>query len=190
MKPQLGTHTGKLVDILNPEAGPFVVDDIASGLSKTCRFGGQTKDDVFYSVAEHSVLVRDIVAAWTDDAALVWAALHHDDAEAYIGDIPKPMKPVLGRAWKSLQWEWDRALERFWEIPAGQCDALIVKAADRLAYTVEVDEVMIGSYAWDLSMGPVPGGIDAQSGELPDGVEWRGCLTPREARDLYLESCS
>jgi len=84
------THSGKKFDFDSP-----VVDiyDIAHGLSLTCRFGGQV--DHFYSVAQHSVLLSRFVFQYnyinnTNYCPL--ATLLHDSAEAYIGDIPTPLK--------------------------------------------------------------------------------------------------
>jgi hypothetical protein len=64
--------------------------DIATALSTQTRFGGHIKR--FYSIAEHAVRVSNYVADAGGDAELQLAALHHDSHEAYIGDIPTPMK--------------------------------------------------------------------------------------------------
>jgi hypothetical protein len=62
--------------------------DIAHGLSKLCRYGGQCLR--FYSVGEHSVHVCD---AAPDEHKLT--ALLHDASEAYLVDVPRPLKPAL-----------------------------------------------------------------------------------------------
>jgi 5'-deoxynucleotidase YfbR-like HD superfamily hydrolase len=54
-------------------------------LSNICRYGGHS--DRFYSVAEHCCLLYDNVNAYYKPLALL-----HDAAEAYIGDIPRPVK--------------------------------------------------------------------------------------------------
>lgn len=82
------THSGLYFDFLDPKPEQIVVQDIAWGLANTCRFNGQCNG--FYSVAQHSVLVSHIVPA---DQAL--AALLHDAAEAYTGDMVKPLKQLL-----------------------------------------------------------------------------------------------
>lgn len=93
------THTGRAVDPLNIKADDIDLADIARSLSMICRFNGHTK--FHYSVAQHSThgalefWARDRFAP--HDAALVttWFLLH-DAAEAYICDMPRPIKHQPG----------------------------------------------------------------------------------------------
>jgi 5'-deoxynucleotidase YfbR-like HD superfamily hydrolase len=62
-------------------------DDIAHALSNICRYAGHTKR--FYSVAEHCVVMAEL---FPDEAK---AALLHDAAEAYFGDLPRPIKQMF-----------------------------------------------------------------------------------------------
>ena len=64
------------------------IEDIAHGLAYQCRFNGQTNQ--FYSVAQHSLMVADLVPP-----AYRRAALLHDAAEAYLGDMVKPLKALI-----------------------------------------------------------------------------------------------
>lgn len=87
------TAHGGYFDIVNPDPGAVEIRSIAAALSKICRFGGHTI--AFYSVAEHCVLasnmaLRDGVGL---DASL--AILLHDAAEAYIGDMVRPLKRIV-----------------------------------------------------------------------------------------------
>lgn len=79
------TFTGRMICI--PEIKPGDVDlrDIAHSLSNQCRFNGHTTE--FYSVAQHCV----ILSAMADEPRKPWALLH-DAAEAYIGDIIRPVR--------------------------------------------------------------------------------------------------
>jgi 5'-deoxynucleotidase YfbR-like HD superfamily hydrolase len=71
-----------------PRIDGIDIEDIAHGLAYQCRFNGQTA--VFYSVAQHSLMVASLLPP-----ALQKAALLHDAAEAYLGDVVKPLKRLL-----------------------------------------------------------------------------------------------
>jgi len=82
------TYTGRYFDILAPRPEMVNIEDIAHSLSMQCRFGGHIP--VFYSVAQHSISVAEMVAP-----EFRLAALLHDASEAYLLDIPKPFKRHL-----------------------------------------------------------------------------------------------
>lgn len=79
------TFTGRQFFPLDAAVEDVHRDDIAHGLSMICRYGGHTKR--FYSVAEHCVRVSQHVP---EHLALV--GLLHDAAEAYVGDMVRPLK--------------------------------------------------------------------------------------------------
>lgn len=106
------TAHGRAFYSLDPRPEEVFIDDIAAQLSRICRFGGALKEyrevsdgRIFslygvrtmteeavetYSVAQHSVLVADHVPE-----PFRLRALLHDAAEAYVGDIIKPIKEAL-----------------------------------------------------------------------------------------------
>lgn len=82
------TYTGKHIYPLDSRPEEIDIEDIAHSLSNLCRFNGQCLR--FYSVAEHSVLVSRFAS---NSNKLV--ALMHDASEAYLADIPRPLKKNL-----------------------------------------------------------------------------------------------
>lgn len=86
--PYVSTFLGNRFYPLEPRIDHVAIEDIAHGLAYQCRFNGQTQE--FYSVAQHSLIVASLVP--TD---LRLAALLHDAAEAYLGDMVKPLKILL-----------------------------------------------------------------------------------------------
>ncbi len=84
------TYTGRRMNLEAPTPEMICLEDIVQGLGHCCRFAGQV--DEFYSVAQHAVLVSLLV-----DRPFAWPALHHDDTEAYMGDMSRNLKhhPLL-----------------------------------------------------------------------------------------------
>ena len=88
--------TGTKINIKHPTVHMIKIDDIAHALSQICRFGGHTKR--LYTVAQHSVLVAELAPPHLKRYALL-----HDATEAYLGDVIKPLKVILGEDYKQLE---------------------------------------------------------------------------------------
>jgi hypothetical protein len=84
----LPTCTGRRVHIASPLPDEIDIEDIAHGLSHTCRFAGHVPS--YYSVAQHSLLVSEFVG----DGNAMWGLLH-DGSEAYLHDLTRPLKRVI-----------------------------------------------------------------------------------------------
>ena len=128
------TFTGRRISPFTPDPADIDIADIAHALSQLCRFGGHCR--TFYSVAQHCCVVADAVEAAGGDAETALAALLHDAAEAYLGDLPHPLKhrSALGDLYREIEAPLQRAIcERFGlrELPA------LVKEIDRAALAAE-----------------------------------------------------
>lgn len=82
--PMIMLASGAYFDLLDPWGSEFTIEDVAHGLAHTCRYAGQCRE--FYSVAEHSINVADVSDGFEIEALL------HDAAEAFIGDVTRPLK--------------------------------------------------------------------------------------------------
>jgi hypothetical protein len=100
------TYTGHPFDFANPSQEAIWLEDIAHALSMQCRYNGHCRR--FYSIAEHSywasIRAADLAAEKTQRGEIkrehgieiALAALMHDAAEAYVGDMVKPLKSMSG----------------------------------------------------------------------------------------------
>jgi hypothetical protein len=91
--PTITTFTGRTFNYANPDTDSICIEDIAHALSFECRFANQSR--THYSVAQHSVLVQARVSRLGGDLGLAKIALLHDAAEAYVCDLPRPLKRML-----------------------------------------------------------------------------------------------
>jgi uncharacterized protein len=82
------TATGIAFWPMEPRASEIRIEDIAHALSHLCRYLGHTRE--FYSVAQHCVLVSRALPP----NLRAWGLLH-DASEAYLVDVPRPVKPYL-----------------------------------------------------------------------------------------------
>lgn len=131
------TYTGGQFDVLNPDPADVDLRDVAAGLAHTCRFGGHCR--YFYSVAQHSIHVSHELS---DDPRLQLFGLFHDAGEAYIGDVPRPIKArideferieagILDAVWMAFdvepptQEEWERVMAADDRLLAYEASALL-----------------------------------------------------------------
>lgn len=75
---------------LEPKVEDMHLEDIATGLAMRARWAGQLTR--FYSVAEHSVRVMHLLQYWHATPATMQWGLLHDAAEAWLPDVPGPVK--------------------------------------------------------------------------------------------------
>lgn len=141
----IDTASGVRLDLDDPHPENNKIEDVAGGLSKVCRFGAQPIE--YYSVAQHALLVRRLVVEG-GYPELELAALHHDSHEAYLCDIPTPLKRKISKAtdvYAEVCKTFDRAIaEAFdFELPEeGSREKAIIKHADNRALLMEAARLL------------------------------------------------
>jgi hypothetical protein len=147
-----------------PDPAAVRIEDIAHALSNICRYGGHVRE--FYSVAQHSVLVSRALPPHLR----LWGLLH-DSAEAYVGDIPRPLK---------------RHLVGYEAIEAGVMAAIVtalgLSPAEMPGQVKRIDNAIIADEAFAL-MPPRARDWPAPYGELGIAVE---AWSPRRARGEFM----
>src|SRR3954447_2531024 len=151
--PFLQTVSGRRVNPFDPDPSQLDIGDIARALGNLCRFGGHSR--VFYSVAQHSVIVSELVEARGGDVEDVFAALMHDATEAYLGDMPHPLKhrSPLGAAFKEAERNLERALAEHFNL---KTDAPEIKRVDRALLATERRAFSEESWHWPELEGVEP----------------------------------
>lgn len=166
------TATGIRFHPFDPRPEEIDIEDIAHALSMQCRFSGHTSE--FYSVAQHSV----ITSFQCDPADALWGLLH-DASEAYLLDVPTPVKrhPMMAEYRSADRTILMAVADRFglpWYGPDGP--PLSVHEADRRALVTEARRFMHGGVeGWReeyRAIEPIPVDLIA--------------LPPGEARELFL----
>lgn len=171
----------KCVDYLNPRPEQFALEDVAWALSSMPRFLGHTRD--IYSVAQHCCFVAELVPA-----DLRVGALMHEVEEAYMGDLPGPLKDALRAlsgydVWSQIRDGIQAAACARFRIPVADLHHPLVKRADMLALSQEKHDLKkpCVERSWD-ALPPKP-----QSEPLrPWGIGEAHDTFMRKARELGL----
>jgi 5'-deoxynucleotidase YfbR-like HD superfamily hydrolase len=133
------TYLGEAFEPLNPDSDRIFISDIAHALSQQCRFSGHTKE--FYSVAEHCVRVSWLLQDWEEPRTVQLWGLMHDASEAYLVDVPMPLKrhpsfEAYRAAEEAVMWS---ICARF-DLPVEEPSA--VKLADQAMLATEARDLM------------------------------------------------
>lgn len=159
----IGVLSGRMIDLLSPDPALIRWRDIASGLPRAPRFGGQTGTEFTWSVADHLLVADDMVPIFArrrgiDPAILRPMVWLHDNPEYLIGDPPRPFKMALtalggGPALRAIEAALQHATWlRFGVDPdrAAHCAGLI-KDIDNAAYAYEVATLRPRFFEIDIS---------------------------------------
>ncbi|MEJ7807277.1 MAG: phosphohydrolase [Telluria sp.] len=182
--PYVSTFSGNRFYPLVPRIDHVSIDDIAHGLAYQCRFNGQTSQ--FYSVAQHSLIVAQLVP--TD---LRLAALLHDAAEAYLGDMVKPLK-VLLPAFAAIEDQVSAIIATAFGVDFANYSP--IKRADLIALATEKRDLMPHSserWAYLDGIAPMPQTIEpinpaqAKQAVLNAFARFGGMPAPRHATKAW-----
>lgn len=126
---------GHYVDLVAPDPDDIDIHSIGAALSKICRFGGHVPR--FYSVAEHSVLAATTAVEHegVNCSAAIKAVFLHDAAEAYIGDMIRPLKNMMGE-FRRIERLFERAIEQRFNVDFQEHGDLI-KRVDNILLLAE-----------------------------------------------------
>lgn len=169
---------GGIVDLTKFSPDDYRLGDVATCLSRINRFSGHTHWP--YSVAQHAVIVSYLCPPWA-----AFHGLHHDDHEAFLGDMPGPLKAgCVTDLWYELEDRIDAAIWTALRTPEPGVDAYrAVKNADRWALRLEQINLQGRGEFYDFEP-RFEADPDADVEAALDTLELE--MTPDEARKLYL----
>jgi 5'-deoxynucleotidase YfbR-like HD superfamily hydrolase len=152
--------SGRRLDLLDPSPMDIEIEDIAHGLARVARWNGQTVGEHAFSVAQHSVVVEEIVVHIEPAIAPRWrlAALLHDASEYVIGDMISPFKAALGVDYKIFEDRLENAIHTRFGLPAKTPANVktLIKAADRACAFFEAVQLAGFSHAEALELFDAP----------------------------------
>lgn len=141
--------------------GQIHLSDIVAGLRQP-RYTGQTEE--LYTIAQHAVVVAEILEGWGCDPYTVYMGLHHDDHEAMIGDLPSPvqwwlkaaLQPYLRepcQGFDLIKWAKDKLDEQIMPAmriswPPQEGLWALVKEADYSAFLCESEQLFLDPPQW------------------------------------------
>jgi 5'-deoxynucleotidase YfbR-like HD superfamily hydrolase len=164
------TFNGNTFDYENLSMNIIEIEDIAHALSQVCRFNGHCRS--FYSVAEHSVHVANVI-----DERLALAGLLHDGTEAYMPDIPTPLKAYWSKYFWLEQFEEEilKTVFKSFVIPYNEEDWKIIKKYDKAVLREERNILFKHKDLWEFPE------------DIPEVNIEIGPLDSEEAEQLFLE---
>lgn len=141
------TKNGNTFDPKSIEISRIDIEDIAHSLSNMSRYAGHSRR--FYSVAEHSVLTYNIARKlWPTDLETQWAALLHDATEAYVVDLPTPLKVLLPK-FMEIESSVAQLIDEEFDINWSMRTVKRVKKVDMEALATEAPELFTDVSKWD-----------------------------------------
>jgi len=137
--------SGRRLNLLDPSPLDIEIEDIAHGLARVARWNGQTVGRHSFSVAQHSLLVRDVCLQFRPGLPAKWqmAALLHDAPEYVVGDLISPFKAAVGIDYKAFELKLLAAIHIRFGLPPELPQAIskLIKRADTVAAYFEATQL-------------------------------------------------
>lgn len=179
------TSSGKRYFPFAPKPEDVSIEVIAHHLANRARWAGATQsrfhpDLIFYSVAEHSVYVSLYLEQVLQRPDLALAGLLHDAAEAYNGDLIRPLKysPAFKEPFKAVEELNEAAVEARFKMAVQMRDPAI-KIADEAVCHAEWTQI-VPMDADTLALGPV---AHEATNVYPGTIVM---MLPHQAKHLFL----
>ena len=141
--------SGRRLDLSSPSPLDIELEDLAHGLARVARWNGQTTGRWAMSVAEHSLLVERIAAAYRRGLDRQWrlAALLHDGPEYVLGDMISPLKRQAGDRQAELEARLQEAIHERFGLPPRLPDEVrqLIKRAD--AASAHAEALQLAGYS-------------------------------------------
>jgi hypothetical protein len=171
------TFTGKRFDFQDLQESQICIEDIATALSRICRFNGHTSR--FYSVAEHSVFM-----SYRVNRSIQREALMHDAAEAYIGDIARPIKYELACGLCEAEEDILRLIANQFDLDYHQL-TVGIKHADLRMLETERQQLINNPMEWEVTRDVEP--YPSMMIHRNETILTLPCWGPDMARKRFLE---
>jgi 5'-deoxynucleotidase YfbR-like HD superfamily hydrolase len=136
MKMWIKIRNGKQFSFSNPDPNSISVQDIAYSLAREQRYSNWLNED--WSVLQHVLLVWKCLQLEGVSPRIQFIGLHHDSAEAYLGDIPTPLKELVPSL-RTIEEDINNAIEVNYNLKSGELSKLPepVKYWDKFALFTE-----------------------------------------------------
>jgi 5'-nucleotidase len=140
------TFKGNQFFSIDPRIEDIDIEDIAHALSMLCRYAGHCID--FYSVAEHSVILSEYVSLKNR----LWALLH-DASEAYLVDVPSPIKHYLPE-YKTIESRLQKVIARKFNLTE-EIPHEVIEADHRILQDEKMQNMRSCKKDWNLVGNPL-----------------------------------
>ena len=157
------TYKGGKFYPLDPRPEEVDIEDIAHALSQMNRYGGHT---VFpYTVAQHCVILSNVI-----EKEYSFLALMHDASEAYLCDIPRPIKYDLTN-YNEIEERLMKVIAQKFNFPWPMSE--VVKIGDNRMITTERQQVMAPGPKFNMVTAEDYPAYDVQINRWsPEGAKW------------------